>query len=115
MESLRLEEDLREEQMIRRRKQYRLLVLLLLLLAVLSFWGDRGLIHLYQLHRTKAELQAEIHRLREAVEALNQEVQAFKTQPGRLEEIAREDLGLVKPGEIVYQLSPTREGQETGP
>jgi len=113
VESLRLEEDLREEQMIRRRKPYRLLAFLLLL-AVLSFWGDRGLIHLYQLHRTKAELQAEIHRLREAVEALNQEAQAFKTQPGRLEEIAREDLGLVKPGEIVYQLSPTREGQEAG-
>ncbi|MBI3990477.1 MAG: septum formation initiator family protein, partial [candidate division NC10 bacterium] len=31
-----------------------------------------------------------------------------------VEEIAREDLGLVKPGEVVYQLSPAREGQEAG-
>lgn len=115
MEPLGLEEeDLREERAIRWRKRYRLLAFFLLLLAVLSLWGNRSLVHLYQLNKTKAELQAEIHRLQEAVEALNEEARAFKTQPGRLEEIAREDLGLVKPGEVVYQLSPAREGQETG-
>ncbi|MBI3988777.1 MAG: septum formation initiator family protein, partial [candidate division NC10 bacterium] len=106
MEPLGLEEEEQEEQAIRRRKRYRLLAFILLLLAVLSLWGNRNLVHLYQLHKTKTELQAEIHRLREAVEALNEEARAFKTQPGRVEEIAREDLGLVKPGEVVYQLSP---------
>jgi len=77
--------------------------LLLLLLAAASLMGDRGLLRLYQLHRTRAVLSQEIERLTAANSVLAEEVRALRTDPGRVEAIAREELGLVKPGEMVFE------------
>jgi len=83
----------------------RLLVvgILLLLLAAASLMGDRGLVRLYQLHRTRAVLTQEIEQLTATNSVLAEEVRALRTDPGRVEAIAREELGLVKPEEMVYE------------
>ena len=81
----------------------RLAVLLLLALVAASLVGNRGLIRLYQMHRTKVALTREIEHLTSTNAALAEEVRALRTDPGRLEAIAREELGLVKPGEVVYE------------
>ncbi len=77
--------------------------ILLLLLAAASLVGDRGLLRLYQLHRTRAALTREIEQVGAANAALAEEVRALRTDPGRVEAIAREELGLVKPRETVYE------------
>jgi len=81
----------------------RLVVLLLLALVAASVMGNRGLIRLYQMHRTKAALAREIEQLTATNAVLAEEVRALRTDPGRVEAIAREELGLVKPGELVYE------------
>ena len=80
--------------------------LLLLALGAASVLGNRGLVRLYQMHRTRAALHEEIEQLTSANAILAEEVRALRTDPGRIEAIAREELGLVKPGEIVYAFQP---------
>jgi len=99
------EEELREEQRLRRKRLYRLFGLFLLGLVALSFLGNRNLLRMYAMHRSKVDLEGEIQRLKASVEALSQETELLKRHPERLEEIAREELGLVMPDEIVYQFS----------
>jgi cell division protein FtsB len=55
------------------------------------------------MHQTRAALEREIVQLTLNNAALAEEVRAFRTDPGRIEAIAREELGLVKPGEVVYE------------
>jgi len=84
-----------------------------ILLGIFSAVGERGLVPLYRLARTRADLEREIARLREANAQLAEEVRALREDPGRLEAIAREELGLVRPGETVFDFRPDRpDGRE---
>ncbi len=85
------------------RRHLRLVVVLLLALVVASVVGKRSVIRLYQMHQDKVALEREIERLATANAALAEEVRQFRTDPTKIESIAREELGLVKPGEIVYE------------
>jgi cell division protein FtsL len=84
-----------------------LAAILLLFLVATSLMGERGLIRLYQLHRTRADLTQEVEQLTAANAALEKEVRALRTDPDRVEAIAREELGLVKPEELVYEFPTT--------
>jgi cell division protein FtsB len=68
------------------------------------------------MHRDRATLEREIDQLTAANAAVAEEVRILRTDPARVEAIAREELGLVKPGELVYEFrtappppSPPRE------
>ncbi len=80
-----------------------LLLCFLGLLLLLSLLGDRSLLQLYQMGRVRAHLEQEIETLKHENALLRQEVEAMRRHPSQTEEIARRDLGLVRPGEIVYQ------------
>lgn len=84
-------------------RQLRLAILLLVGLAVVSLVGNRGLVRLYQMHQEKAALEREIEALDAANALLKEEARALRSDPSRIEAIAREELGLVKPGEQVFQ------------
>lgn len=81
---------------------------LAILIAVASVVGKKSFVKVLQMSKTRTELQQEITRLKQANEGLTREIRAFANNPGQVEAIAREDLGLVKPGEIVYQFGPPR-------
>jgi cell division protein FtsL len=85
----------------------RLAILFLLVLVAASVLGNRSLLRLYQMHRDRAALEREIEQLTTANTALADEVRQLRTDPARVEAIAREELGLVKPGEIVYEFRPS--------
>lgn len=60
--------------------------------------------------------QQEVQRLREEITRINSEnqntadhVKALKTDPKLIERIAREQMGLARPGERVYRISPQEE------
>jgi cell division protein FtsB len=50
------------------------------------------------------ELEKEITRLEDANENLRSKIKAIKEDPFYIEKIARDDLGLTKPGEIIYHI-----------
>ena len=88
-------------------RHLRLAILFLLALVVASVVGNRSLLRLYQMHRDRANLEREIEQLVTANAALAEDVRLLRTDPARVEAIAREELGLVKPGEIVYEFRST--------
>jgi cell division protein FtsB len=85
------------------RRHLRLVIIFLIALVAVSVLGNRGLVRLYQMHRDRAVLEREIEHLSATNAALTEEVRLLKADPARIEGIAREELGLVKPGELVYE------------
>ena len=57
-----------------------------------------------RLKRRELELEREIKRLEAQISEVHKEKFLLKTDLGRLEQAAREELGLVKPGEVVYKV-----------
>ena len=96
-------------------RRLRLVGAVAILLAILSAVGDRGVVRLYRLARARAELSREIVRLRQANGQLAEEVRALREDPGGVEGIARDALGLVRPGDIVYDFRGVREGSGARP
>ena len=103
------------EERPRWRRRLRLVGVVAILLAIFSALGDRGVVRLYRLARTRADLAREIARLREVNGQLAQELRALREDPSRVEAIARDELGLVRPGETVYDFHGAREGSGERP
>lgn len=81
-----------------------LLGLLVLVLVVHDIFGPHGFVAMRRTQNEIAKVKANLERLnRENVE-LEQEVKDLKTDPRLIEKIARDDLGLAKPGEIIIKI-----------
>jgi cell division protein FtsB len=77
-------------------------IIALIALLVGSLFGDRGILHLVA-QRDRAEyLKREIEELRTENGRLAAEILALKTDPRAIERLAREELGLARPGEMVF-------------
>jgi cell division protein FtsB len=84
----------------------RLLQLLLLFVAAVivvdGLVGDRGLLAMLRARREYAELAATIARQRAENTKLREEARRLREDPAAVEELARGQLGLIKPGEKVF-------------
>ena len=90
------------------------LLLLLVILAALQYrlWVEQGSLgEVTLLRREIAAQQAEMERLRERNRALQAEVQDLKQGFEAIEERARGELGMVKPGETFLQLVEPEESK----
>ena len=76
---------------------------LFFLLFLLSLFSHRGPISLYRLYRTEQHLRLQIEESKRKNAALKREVTSWQEDYGKIEKVAREELGLVKPGELIYQ------------
>lgn len=84
---------------------------LILSLSLVTVIGERGALHLWRLRGEKARLDEQNYRLQKENEALRRRVQRLRTDDDYLEKVAREELNLVRPGEIVYRF-PSRTNRE---
>ena len=64
--------------------------------------GDRGFLALRDARRRHDELTATIARQRAENDKLREEARRLKEDASAIEEIARRDLGLIRPGEKVF-------------
>jgi cell division protein FtsB len=85
----------------RRGKGYLILFFLAALLAVDAVFGDKGLFALRRARREHDEVALGLMRARQENARLREEVQRLY-EPAAVEEIARRELGLIKPGEILF-------------
>ena len=76
-----------------------------LLAFYLLFGGNRGLWNLYKLHQEKRELVQQVSQLKGEIDRSQLDYRVYKTNPVVMEKQAREELNLVKTGEIVYKFS----------
>jgi len=82
-----------------------LLSVLIVLLALITVVGERGVLHLSRLRGEKNRLDEQNFRLQKENEALRQRIYRIRNDNAYLEKLAREELNLVRPGEIVYRFS----------
>ena len=79
--------------------------LVLLLLLQYSLWfGNGGLLRVWQLNQSVEAQKAENARLKERNEALEAEVRDLKKGLEAIEERARTDLGMIKKDETFFQV-----------
>ena len=64
--------------------------------------GDRGLLAMLDARRQHSELAATIARQRAENQRLREQARRLRDDPTAIEEIARRDLGLIRPGEKVF-------------
>ncbi len=96
------------EQVIKERKARSKTLLLVLLiisgfLVYNFFFGDMGYIKYRQLKNNELKLVNEINNLSAENAAIKKEIELLKNDPLYLEKYVREQYGLVKPGEMVFQ------------
>ena len=74
----------------------------LVALVVGSLFGNRGMLQLLEQQQRARRLEAEIDSLRGENARLAGEINALRTEPRAIERLAREQLGLARPGETVF-------------
>ncbi len=80
-----------------------LLVASIVAAAALAMFGTDGLGRLLQLQAQQRELTARVVARMEENRRLQEAIEHLKHDPAHLETVARRELGLVRPDEIVYR------------
>jgi cell division protein FtsB len=69
--------------------------------------GGQSLARVWQMKQEVASLEREIGQLRSETDRLSTDIGRLRTDPDYIEQVAREILGFVKPGERVLKLPPS--------
>jgi len=77
-----------------------MLSLLLLLLFGHGLFGKKGFLAVRRMKQQNQDLNQKIEQLKKQNDQAMEEIKSLKSDPKAIEKIAREELGLVKPGEV---------------
>ena len=98
---------LRKQVAAERRKKRLILftgVFLICIYLLVSFlFGDMGLLSYNKLHTTKNDIETEIIQLEKENSQLKAQIEMLKQDPFYKEKYAREEFGLAKPDEYIFQ------------
>ncbi len=78
------------------------LVFFTFVIVVDAVAGEKGLLALLQARREYAALERSLERARAENTGLREEARRLREDPSAIEEQARRELGLIKPGEVVF-------------
>jgi cell division protein FtsB len=81
-----------------------LLGLLLLALLVHDVFGTHGYLAMRHTQLEIKKVNADVDRLNKENVQLEDEVKDLKSDPHKIEKIARDELGLAKPGEVIIKI-----------
>ena len=95
----------------RRRTLQMLLVFVTLVLVINALVGERGLMETLRAGRQHQELVGSIERLRVENARLRDEARRLRTDPATIEALARQELGLIKPGEMLFIIKEAKSAQ----
>ena len=77
--------------------------LILVTLMGLTIWGEHGLLTMWRKQRDVAELAQDIEAIERENARLTHEIHHLRNDMAHIETIAREELGLVKSDELVFE------------
>jgi cell division protein FtsB len=87
-----------------RRHARQILGLALFALLVHDIFGAHGFIAMRRTQKEIEQIREQIGKLNKDNQLLSSQVNSLKTDPKAIERIAREDMGLARPGETIYKL-----------
>jgi cell division protein FtsB len=86
----------------RRKTLHLLLVFVTLVLVIDGLVGEKGLLESIRARRQHRELTTSIDRLRAENAQLREDARRLREDPSAIESLAREELGLIRPGEMLF-------------
>jgi cell division protein FtsB len=75
-----------------------------LLLSLLAMVGERGFLEVYKYSRHLERVENRIRTLEEENKRLRMQAAGLRNDPLQVEKLAREDLGLARPDEIIFEI-----------
>src|SRR5213595_2796851 len=91
-----------------------LLSLLVLVLVVHDIFGTHGYLAMRRTQQEIKKVNADRERLNKENVQLEEEVKELKSDPRKIETIARDELGLAKPGEVIIKIPQRSEERRVG-
>jgi cell division protein FtsB len=77
-------------------------------LLVNGLFGERGLLDTMRARRASALAARDLEQLKRENAALREKAARLRSDPSAIEAVAREDLGLVRPGEILVTIKDVK-------
>lgn len=87
-----------------RRNARKILGVAFLALLIHDIFGPHGVIAMRRTQNEIKQIREQIGKLNEENKSLAAEVNSLKTDPKAIERIAREEMGLARPGELIFRL-----------
>jgi cell division protein FtsB len=79
-----------------------ILIFITLVIVVDAIAGEKGLLALLEARREYAALERSLERARAENAQLRETARRLREDPAAIEETARRELGLIKPGEVLF-------------
>jgi len=80
-------------------------MIVLLVMGFLILFGKKGLIDNYKMQQMVKELSTINEQMLKDNNKLKQEILLLRKDPKYIERLARDELGMVKKGDIIYRMS----------
>jgi cell division protein FtsB len=77
-------------------------------LLVNGLFGERGLMDTIRARRAYSNAARDLDRLKRDNEALRERARRLRTDPATIESVARGELGLIRPGEILFTIKDVK-------
>ncbi|HOD28716.1 MAG TPA: septum formation initiator family protein [Syntrophales bacterium] len=81
----------------------RYLLLFVVFMALIISFGNRGLVDNYKMREKLQTLERTNENISNANGELKRTIMLLRSDPATIERIARDELGMVKPGDFVYR------------
>ena len=78
----------------------------LTLLVLQDIFGTHGVLAMRRSQQQAANIQREIDQLNQENQKMQDRVRSLKSDPAAIERIAREEIGLARPGEYIFKIDP---------
>lgn len=90
-----------------RQNTRQILGLALFALLVHDVFGPHGFIAMRRTQKEIEQIREQIGKVNDENKSLTEQVNSLKTDPKAIERIAREEMGLARPGELIFKLPDT--------
>ena len=97
-----------------RKNARQILGLALFALLVHDIFGPHGFIAMRRTQKEIDEIRQQIGKINDENKSLTGEVNSLKTDPKAIERVAREEMGLARPGELIYRLPDSSKPGDPG-
>lgn len=83
------------------------------LLLIQDVFGTHGVLAMHRSQVQAAQIQAQLEQTEKENHEMEQNVKSLKSDPSAIERIARDDMGLARPGEYIFKV-PAKPGEKDG-
>jgi cell division protein FtsL len=80
-----------------------------------DIFGTHGYLAMRRTKKEIEQVQSDILRLNKENAELSEEVRALKSDPHKIESIARDELGLARPGEVIIKIPKSAQTESQTP